>query len=154
MSTKCSLQNSWANKFLHRADKCGIEPLTPKPHPNFQCSGGDQIALCHLIFYLISSAPIFLSHAGLHFKKLTLLITFWRTKTQNDSVINNTIKLFRWVTFRFDWSQVEMLESELGSFYGNSSNLGCKSLEEHVLILTVCKIPCCYLWSLPHYGWH
>lgn len=64
------------NKFLRQADKYGVEPLTPKPHPNFQCSGGDQIALCHLIFCLISSAPIFLSHAELHFKKHTLLVSF------------------------------------------------------------------------------
>lgn len=61
---------------MRRADKYAAKHLTPKPHPNFQCSGGDQIALCHLIFCVISSAPIFLSQAELHFEKHTLHVSF------------------------------------------------------------------------------
>lgn len=79
---------------MRGSDKYAAEPLTPKPHPNFRCSGGDQIAPCHLIFCLISSAPIFLSQAELHFKKHVLLVSL-KGKTQNDIETNNRICTFR-----------------------------------------------------------
>lgn len=78
---------------MRGADKYDAEPLTQKLHPNFQCSGGDQIALCHLIFCLISSAPIFLSQAELHFKECTLLVAFEGQNAGKDTETNNGVAL-------------------------------------------------------------